>query len=273
MVFFLLLSMFIFGLIIGSFLNCLIWRLYKEESLWGRSYCPECRHQIAWYDNIPLLSFIILGGRCRHCRKKISWQYPLVEFLLGALFVLAGVKNLGGWTQLANYTPSEILFHFNSARFYLSLGRDYFIIAVMMIVLVYDLRWYLISNLVIWPASIIIFILNFILGLGWLNSLAFAVISAGFFWLQFIITRRRGIGEGDIWLGLLLGFVFPNLPSWWLMIVTSYFIGSLVGLLLMLSGRKKWGSKLPLGVFLAIGAIIVLLFGQNIIDYYLALKA
>ncbi|MFA5163572.1 MAG: prepilin peptidase [Patescibacteria group bacterium] len=273
MVFFLLLSMFVFGLVIGSFLNCLIWRLYKEESLWGRSYCPECRHQIAWYDNIPLLSYIILGGHCRHCHKRISWQYPALELLTGVLFVLAGIKNFGGWAQLSAYTSSDILFHLSSARFYLSLGRDYFIIAAMMIVLVYDLRWYLISNLVIWPAAVIIFILNIILGLGWLSSLVFALISAGFFWLQFVVTRRRGLGEGDIWLGLLLGFIFPDLPSWWLMIISSYFLGSLVGLALMISGRKKWGSKLPLGVFLAIGAIIILLFGQAIIGYYLTLRA
>ena len=79
----------LFGLIIGSFLNCLVWRLYKEETLGGRSYCPQCHHQIDWYDNLPVLSFIILRGKCRHCHKKISWQYPLVELIVSLLFGLS----------------------------------------------------------------------------------------------------------------------------------------------------------------------------------------
>jgi len=76
----------IFGLLIGSFINCLAWRLYKEETIFGRSYCPKCLKQILWHDNIPLLSFILLKGKCRSCSEKISWQYPLVELATGLLF-------------------------------------------------------------------------------------------------------------------------------------------------------------------------------------------
>ncbi|MFA7601286.1 MAG: prepilin peptidase, partial [Patescibacteria group bacterium] len=81
--------MFLFGLIIGSFLNCLIWRLYKEETVLGRSYCPKCGQELKWYDNIPVLSFIFLKGRCRFCNDKISWQYPLVEIITGLLFAFS----------------------------------------------------------------------------------------------------------------------------------------------------------------------------------------
>ena len=89
MFYFFLIFSGILGAIIGSFTNCFIWRLYKEETLGGRSYCPKCRKQIAWYDNIPLLSFFCLGGKCRQCREKISWQYPVVEASAALLFALA----------------------------------------------------------------------------------------------------------------------------------------------------------------------------------------
>src|SRR6056297_1686255 len=87
MLYLILTFVFIFGLVIGSFLNCLIWRLHTGESLGNRSYCPSCRHQIKWYDNIPLLSFLFLRGKCRYCGKNISWQYPAVEFVTAVLFL------------------------------------------------------------------------------------------------------------------------------------------------------------------------------------------
>ena len=89
--FFFVISIFIFflGLIFGSFLNCLIWRLYKGETVLGRSYCPKCKKEIKWFDNIPVVSFFVLKKKCRFCNKKISWQYPLVEIITGLLFFLA----------------------------------------------------------------------------------------------------------------------------------------------------------------------------------------
>ncbi len=97
MIIFITSFVFLLGLIIGSFLNCLIWRLHKKESMLGRSYCPKCGQQIAWYDNIPILSFVFLGGKCRHCRKEISWQYPAVElcgdFVLGCFLYNYEFKN------------------------------------------------------------------------------------------------------------------------------------------------------------------------------------
>ena len=114
---------FLFGLIIGSFLNCLIWRLHQEESLGGRSYCPNCRHKLFWYDNIPLLSFILLCGRCRYCQKKISWQYPLVELAVAILFVLS-------FSNLANK-----VFFISNYDFYFTLLRDWLLIIVMTVIL------------------------------------------------------------------------------------------------------------------------------------------
>src|SRR3989339_1478799 len=87
---------FILGLIIGSFLNCLVWRLHVGKTLGGRSQCTRCHKKIFWYDNIPVISFLVLKGRCRHCKKKISWQYPLVELATAILFTLA-------YLQITNY--------------------------------------------------------------------------------------------------------------------------------------------------------------------------
>ena len=134
----------VIGLVIGSFLNCLIWRLYKDESLSGRSYCPHCRQTIAWYDNIPLLSFILLGGRCRRCQKTISWQYPLVELATAVLFVLT-------W-QLDMTTQN----------FSLQLLRDWLLIVTLIIIFVYDFRWQLVPMLPLWFMMLVIFLLNLV---------------------------------------------------------------------------------------------------------------
>ena len=173
------------GLLIGSFLNCLIWRLYKNETISGRSYCPKCSNMIAWYDNIPLFSFLILRGRCRHCHKKISWQYPLVEFATSLLFALAFLKNI------------------SSPDLGILLARDWLIIASLMIVFVYDLRWQLVPMLIVWPVTGVVFILNLLLGFSWQSIVLSGLLGAAFFLIQYIVTKKRGLGEGDIWLGLL----------------------------------------------------------------------
>ena len=87
-----LVVIFVFGLCAGSFINCLVWRLREKKTILGRSMCPKCKKQIAWYDNVPLLSFILLKGKCRSCHKKISWQYPLVELITAVLFLVIWQK-------------------------------------------------------------------------------------------------------------------------------------------------------------------------------------
>lgn len=244
---------FIFGLIIGSFLNCLIWRIYKEETLGGRSYCPKCRQLIAWYDNIPLLSFIILRGRCRHCQKSISWQYPLVELGTAILFLL---------------TFRTAIFQFAPL---LSLVRAWLIIATLIIIFVYDWRWQLIPLNVLWPLTALVFILNIFLGLDWRLDLFYGFLFAAFFWLQYLITRKKGIGEGDIWLGLFLGLAFPSLSQLLIIVLLAYGGGSLVGLILLAKKKKGWRSKIALGPFLAFGAIITLIWSEPLTSWYLGL--
>jgi len=246
-------AVFIFGLIIGSFLNCLIWRMYKEETMGGRSYCPHCRQIITWYDNIPLLSFLLLRGRCRQCRIKISWQYPLVEFFTALLFLIT-FQTLKDNNQL-----------------FLVLGHDWFLIITLIIVFVYDLRWQLIPMNIIWVMSGVIFVFNLFLGVPWWLLLLFAAIGAVFFLVQYLLTKKKGIGEGDIWLGLFLGLAFPNASQLLLIMFLAYCVGAIVSLVLMSLKKKGLKSVIALGPFLALGAIITLIWGSSIINWYLGL--
>lgn len=252
---------FIFGAITGSFLNCLIWRLHKKESLLGRSYCPKCQQQIAWYDNFPIFSYLFLGGKCRHCKKNISIQYPLVELICALLFTLAFYNNFQFSFIAAGQASVD-------HKLILNLIKDWFVIAVMIIIFIYDLRWYLILDSVSLPACLVIFALNLLAGDSWQNLLISGIIGGSFFLIQFVISKGKWIGGGDIRLGLLIGLIL-GWPNVLVAIFIAYFIGSIVGVGLIISGRKKWGSKVPMGIFLTVATIIALFWGDIIMDWYL----
>ncbi len=252
MIYFILIFIFIFGLIIGSFLNCLIYRLHKNKSMMGRSFCPKCKKQISWYDNIPILSFLFLNGRCRYCKQKISWQYPLVEFITGILFVIAFI------VEFSIFQNQDILMLF----------RNWFIISVMIIVFIYDLKWYLILDIITLPASLILLIWNLYLGMNWQNMLISVIIGIGFFLSQFLISRGKWIGGGDIRLGMLMGLSL-GWPMILVAIILAYFIGSIVSILLILFKKKKFSSKIPLGIFLSTATVITLFWGDIILNWYL----
>lgn len=254
MFYFILTFVFIFGLVIGSFLNCLIWRLHTGESLGSRSYCPNCRHQINWYDNIPLFSFLFLRGRCRYCGQKISPQYPLVELAAGLLF-----------------SYSFYLYYASGSLNYLEVVRDWFIIAVLLVVFVYDLKWQLILDKVMLPAIFIVAGINLFLGTTWWILVISAIIGGGFFFLQFVVSRGMWIGGGDIRLGIFMGAALAKISTLILALFSSYLLGSVVGIALIISGKKKWGSKIPLGVFLAIGTIFALFWGNSVVEWYLGI--
>lgn len=243
----------LFGLVIGSFLNCLIWRMHEDETLGGRSYCPKCRHSIVWYDNVPVLSFLFLRGRCRHCRQAISWQYPLVEIVTAVLFWLT--------------------FRMDAAnpQFSWLIMRDWFLVTTLVIVFVYDFRWQLVPMKVVWIMGAIIMALNIILGVSWITELFYAVLGAVFFLVQYLISGKKGVGEGDIWLGALLGAAYPSGGLLLLIMVLSYGLGSIISLILVSKSRKSWKSRIALGPFLAVGAIITLIWGEPIISWYLGL--
>lgn len=266
MLYFFLFFSFLFGAIIGSFSNCFIWRLHQNETLLGRSYCPKCRKPIAWYDNIPVLSFIALGGHCRKCRKAISCQYPIVEFFVACLFALAF------YFVARDFAPNGFdyysLYLINDSHFIMTLARDWLIIFAVTVVFIYDLRWYLIPDSVVLPASAIIFLLNLLLGFNWLTLIICALIGGGFFLAQLIVSRGKWIGGGDIRLGIMLGLVAGGYEMLGLALLLTYCLGSVIGLGLIAIGKKHWSSKVPLGVFMAPALLITMFFGKAIVAWY-----
>ena len=246
------LIIFIFGLIIGSFLNAVIFRLkLNEQFIRGRSKCLNCQNELKAWDLIPVLSFIFLKGKCRYCHKAISWQYPLLELATGLVFLL-GYFNL-------SYIKADFVFSY----------LTFIVFACFLIIIfIYDLKYYLILDKVSLPAFTIALILNVLLGYNVGNLLLASVIIGGFFGLQFIISQGKWIGGGDIRLGLVMGAML----GWPLALVAlflAYILGAVFGLILIISRRKDWQSQLPFGTFLTAATLIALLWGHEILSWYL----
>jgi len=252
---------FIFGLVIGSFLNCVIYRLEKKQSfLKGRSYCPHCKHILSWQDLIPVFSFLILGGKCRYCGKKISLQYPLVELFTGLLFVFLLNYELG----IRNYEIFNFNFIFN---FLFLILNSLFLILIF----VYDLKHYIIPDKVIYPAIAIALIYNLILNSQFIihNSIS-AFGAAAFFLAIVLISRGKWMGVGDIKLALLIGLLL-GYPKALLALFLAFLIGAIIGLGLIILKKKTIKSELPFGPFLILGIYLALFFGEKIINWYLNL--
>ncbi len=250
---------FLFGLAIGSFLNCVIYRLYKKESfLRSFSYCPHCKHKLNYRDLIPVLSFIILRGRCRYCQQKISLQYPLVEIATGLLFLLI-FQNLHG------LHPCYI--------FYLLVVSCFLII-----IFVYDLKHYIIPDKIIYPAIMVSGIWYLVASIFFkfytkhqiLNAIYSALGAAAFFFLIFLISRGKWLGFGDVKLALFMG-LFLGFPNILVAFFLASLIGAIIGIGLIISGKKKLSSEVPFGPFLISGTFLALFWGENLINWYLNL--
>lgn len=254
---------FFSGLAVGSFLNCVIYRLEIESSfLRGRSFCPHCKHVLAWYDLIPLLSFILLRGRCRYCQKEISWQYPLVELATGLLFVL-----------IVNNQLSTINFQILVSTFYFLLSTFFLII-----IFVYDLKHYIIPDKVIYPAIVVAIVW---LGLNsiffnshpkfyLLNSIFSALGAALFFWAIVLVSKGKWMGLGDIKLAFLMG-LFLGFPKILVALFGAFLIGAIIGLGLVATKKKTLESEVPFAPFLVAGTFIAMFWGESLISWYLSL--
>jgi len=259
---------FIFGLIIGSFLNCLVWRLHTKESMLERSKCPKCGKMIAWYDNIPLLSYIFLLGKCRHCKSHISFQYPAVELITGLLFAIA--LNFEFRPEYSGLNLNSLLILKPDYFLIVPLLRDYFLISVMIIVFIYDLRWYLILDIVTLPAIAVLVILNLFLGFTWQSLLLGALFGGGFFLFQFVVSRGKWIGGGDIRLGFLMGIAL-GWPKIITALMLAYIGGSIISIGLLAFRKKNWNSQIPFGIFLSVATIATLFWGDFLIKWYLGI--
>jgi leader peptidase (prepilin peptidase)/N-methyltransferase len=248
---------FILGLFIGSFLNVVIYRLHRQESfVKGYSKCLFCNHRLYTQDLVPLFSYLFLRGRCRYCQQRFSKQYPLVELATGLVFFLSFYYlfpdlSLVGLTWSTGF---QLLYFWAIGSF-------------LLIIFVYDLKYYLILDKVILPAVILACLGSLLSGHGLFNILLAALVGGGFFLLQFVLSRGRWIGGGDIRLGVLLGILL-GWPQVLVALFLAYVVGSLIAVGLLLVNKKKWGDKIPFGTFLSLAAWLVLLYGQTIIDWY-----
>lgn len=245
---------FITGLCIGSFLNVIIYRMPRNlPFVRGRSYCPKCRKKISWYDNIPLLSFLRLKGRCRNCHQKISYRYPLVEFLTGILFILGAESVL---EKSAGLGILEIL----------AIVRIWLIISAFVAVFFIDLEWQIIPDQIVFPAILINFFLSLATSYRALitNLLPAAVISALFFYLLHWLTRGKGMGLGDVKLAFLIGLIL-GFPLTVVGLYLAFLTGAITGVILILAGKVKFKQKIAFGPFLSLSTVAVLLWEEKIL--------
>ena len=284
------LILFLIGLSLGSFLNVVSLRFSSEERVFdfnrlkGRSHCLFCGKKLSWYELIPLLSFLIQRGKCRGCKKNISWQYPLVELVsaLALAFTPAIVKSIFFFSN-----PDLSLWVFWSAVFIWGL----FLLSLVLVFII-DLRRYIIPN----SLNFFIFLLGIIwLFFGWrtgifegfsggsflgafsslfsislnpvISHIVGSLIGLLFFFLIVILSKGRAMGMGDVKLiaGLGLIFGFPDIIP---VILLSFIIGAAISVVLMVRKEKKMSDKIPFGPFLVVASFLVFFFGSGLMSLY-----
>jgi leader peptidase (prepilin peptidase)/N-methyltransferase len=275
--FFSTVTVFALGACIGSFLNVCIYRLPRELSVNQprRSFCPRCRHPIAWYDNIPMLSILLLGGRCRHCKEPIDIRYFVVEALIATLFTLV-------WYQ---YCPPDGVPVLGLVRIH-----DWRIVPIYWLAITgLALGTFVDFDFLIIPDRVTLGGIGIGLALsalapalqdagawhaGLLQSLIGAVAGWGLLWtvavLGRILFRRDAMGFGDV---KLLGAIgaFMGWRAVLFTVMISSLIGSMVGIALVITGRKHMRSRIPYGPYLALAAVVWMLWGQTLWQVYLRL--
>jgi len=246
---------FLFGLAVGSFLNCVIYRLETGGTfLRGRSFCPHCKHLLVLRDLIPVFSFLFLKGKCRYCRKPISLQYPLVELATAIIFLLIF------WQFISTLFPFITILYF-------------FIIASFLIVIfVYDLKHYIILDRVIYPAVVIAFLYNIYQFTihhqqSTINNFLSAFGAAIFFLIIVLVSREKWLGVGDVKLAFLMG-LFLGWPNILLALFLAFFVGAVVGTGLIIFDKKTLKSEIPFGPFLVTGTFLALFWGNELIGWY-----
>jgi leader peptidase (prepilin peptidase)/N-methyltransferase len=245
---------FIFGAVVGSFLNVCICRMPKDESVVAPpSHCPNCDYRIRWYDNIPLFSYLILRGKCRGCGTHISLQYPLVELLNGLL-------TLALFLRFGPTLPFLVLFLFCSA---------------LVVITFIDLEHQIIPDEISLSGIVLGFVFSFFLhGHSWLNSLLGILLGGGSLLLVAYsyqwLTGKEGMGGGDIKLLAMMG-AFLGWKSVLFIVFASSLIGSIVGVTIMLVQKKDSKLAIPFGPYLASAAVLYIFYGRQIILWYLSM--
>ncbi len=266
---------FLIGLLIGSFLNVCILRIPKDESIvHPASHCPKCKAHIKPYDNIPVLSWLLLGGKCRNCKAKISAMYPAIELLTGALFFLS--------YRLFGLTLD---------------GAKWAVLCALLVVLIAtDIRERILPNLVNLTGFLIGLVFSFFIlptdgAALWLSNRLFdfppprpvisladgligAFAGAGLLWIvgegYFRLRGKEGMGLGDVKMMGMVG-AFLGLRRTLLTVLVGSLLGSVIGFIIVLAGRKGRDYELPFGAFLGAGALLTVFFGSPVLNWYQSL--
>jgi len=243
---------FILGLIVGSFINVCICRIPKNESIvYPASHCPKCHSNIKLVDNIPLISYILLKGRCRNCKSKISIQYPIVELLTGLIYLII---------YLAYGLSVQTLI-------YIVLSSALVIIAFI------DLHEQIVPDVISLPGIVIGFIISFFVPyISFINSGLGVIIGGGIILIIGMagsaIFKKEAMGGGDVKLAAMIGAFL----GWRYIIISlflGFFLGALAGIVLILSKIKSREDTVPFGPFIVLGSFITLLWGEKILSWYI----
>ncbi len=301
------------GLVLGSFVNALVWRLRQQELaesqkskakspkpkadkgrlqrlsafsfrpstknrysiLAGRSMCPNCKHELAAKDLIPVLSWLSLRGKCRYCQKPISVQYPLVELGTAAVFAASYWFWPSALVRGTIHCPMPTLFHGATLGSNVLFVLWLVLLTGFMALVVYDLRWYLLPDRIVYPLGAVAGLFALLTAAvndrpltTLLNAALAIVIGGGIFYLLFQLSNGKWIGGGDVKLGWLLGAVVGTPAKALLFIFIASLLGSFVSVPLLMSKRLKRSSIVPFGPFLIIGAVLTVLFGTDILHWY-----
>ena len=246
---------FVFGMVVGSFLNVCICRMPKNESIVSPpSHCPHCSYQICWYDNIPLVSYLLLRGKCRGCGAHISLQYPLVELINGLLTLFLFLR----------FGPT------------LAFAALFLFCSALVVITFIDLEHQIIPDEISLSGIVVGFVLSFFLeGHTWLNSLLGILLGGGSLllvaYLYQRVTGKDGMGGGDIKLLAMMG-AFLGWKAVPFIIFASSLVGSLIGVTIMLLQKKDTKLAIPFGPYLAFGAILYIFYGRPLIRWYLGLS-
>ncbi|MCC6991096.1 MAG: prepilin peptidase [Acidobacteria bacterium] len=240
----------LFGLLVGSFLNVCIFRLPRGTSIvWPASACGSCKRELRWFENIPIVSWVVLGAKCARCKAPISIQYPLVEAITAVLFVLVTATTPAG-PQLA----AHLLF-----------------VCALIVLFGIDLEHQILPNSITLPGIVIGVLFSLVGPPGWRASLLGVLLGGGVLyaiaWGYYAVRREEGLGMGDVKMLGMIG-AFLGWQAVLLTLVLASLSGAVIGVAMISLQRGSMKYALPFGTFLAIGALVAMLAGQPIIDWY-----
>ncbi len=290
---------FIIGVCLGSFTKVIADRSLTNKSFWGRSYCESCKHKLTWYDLFPMVSYLVFRGKCSHCHKKFSPEYLLVEVLMGLLvsgvfvkvvpanfieldwisqsfiaislvtyFLIGIVLSATFLTDFkTGYIPDRITYPGIWSLFILLAGTSIYKVGL----LYYSLKDSGLGKYLLPPYSNYFYSNALELSGAFIYGCLMALMLGLFFYLLIVITRGKGMGGGDLKLGVFLGLAF-GFPYSLVVLMLSFLLGSIIGVGLILGGKKKFGQTLAFGPFMSLAGVIVIFWGSEILSWYLNIK-